>query len=567
MAAKLRRLALLCILGASLTAACGPRPEGSSAPGAPASGASARFLAMAFRYELTSMSPKTAQAANGQMNPLFNAGLAILDGGASPQPQLVEALPQLHSDSWIVAPDGRMQTTYRLRPGLTWHDGHPLTADDFVFAMQVYGEPGLAFFPTPQDRMEQVLAADPNTVVIHWRSVYPDAAALALDFVPLPRHLMEQSYAAFTQDGDAQAFLNLPYWTAAFVGAGPYRLGRWEPGVQLEATAFAGYALGAPRIGRLIIHIIGDENTALANVMTEQVHFAMQNTLRFEHGSVLKREWAATQRGIVHFHSSSTIVNVVQFRPEYQKEPALLDVRVRRALAHGIDKQALQDGLYEGEGEIAETILSADDRYYPEVKSGVARYPFDPRRSEQLMAEAGFSKDREGGFISASGEPFRPDFQVLAGSTFERGQAILTDNWRRAGFAVQPNVLSAVQVRDNQARATFPTIGMVLSGGYAAVTGPAAFTTAQTGTTANRWSGANRGGWSHAEYDRVYDAFTTTLDANERTAQIVQIYRLLSEELPGFPMYFDVKILAHAPGLKGPETGSPLWNIHQWDYR
>jgi hypothetical protein len=65
----------------------------------------------------------------------------------------------------------------------------------------------------------------------------------------------------------------------------------------------------------------------------------------------------------------------------------------------------------------------------------------------------------------------------------------------------------------------------------------------------------------------VYEAFTTTLDARERTAQVVQIYRMLSEELPGFPMYFDVKILAHAPGLKGPETGSPLWNIHAWEYR
>jgi peptide/nickel transport system substrate-binding protein len=450
---------------------------------------------------------------------------------------------------------------------VTWHDGHALTADDFVFAMQVYSEPGLAFFPSPQDRMDQVRAADASTVVIDWSSPYPDAAALALDFVPLPRHLLEQPYAAFAQDGDAQAFLNHPYWTTAFVGAGPYRLGRWEPGVQLEATAFPGYALGAPKIGRLIVHIIGDENTALANVLSEQVHFAMQNTLRFEHGSVLKREWAATQRGVVHFHSSSTIINVVQFRPEYQREPALLDVRVRRALAHAVDKQALQDGLYEGEGEIAETILSADDRYYAEVKRGVARYPFDPRRAEQLMAEAGFSKDREGGFVSAAGEPFRPDFQVLAGSTFERGQAIITDNWRRTGFMVQPNVLSAVQVRDNQARATFPAIGMALSGGHTAVTGPAAYTTAQTGTQANRWSGANRGGWSNPEYDRLYEAFTTTLDARERAAQVVQIFRMLSEERPGFPMYFDVKILAHSPALKGPAPGSPLWNIQEWEYR
>jgi peptide/nickel transport system substrate-binding protein len=108
---------------------------------------------------------------------------------------------------------------------------------------------------------------------------------------------------------------------------------------------------------------------------------------------------------------------------------------------------------------------------------------------------------------------------------------------------------------------------MVLSGGYATVTGPPAFSSGQIGTLANRWSGANRGGWSNPEYDRLYDAFTTTLDPAERTRQLVAIYRTLSEELPGFPMYFDVKVLASAAGLRGPEPGSPLWNIHEWEYR
>ena len=100
---------------------------------------------LAFRYELTSLSPKTAQAAGGQMNRLFNAGLTIADNAAVSQPQLAESVPQLNTASWQVLPNGEMLTDYRLRAGLSWHDGKPLTASDFVFARQVYAEPQLAF--------------------------------------------------------------------------------------------------------------------------------------------------------------------------------------------------------------------------------------------------------------------------------------------------------------------------------------------------------------------------------------------------------------------------------------
>src|SRR5438067_707306 len=72
--------------------------------------------------------------STGGRRRLFNAGLTLLDGDARPLPYLAESLPQLNSDSWRVFPDGRMETAYRLRPNLVWHDGAPLTADDFVFS-------------------------------------------------------------------------------------------------------------------------------------------------------------------------------------------------------------------------------------------------------------------------------------------------------------------------------------------------------------------------------------------------------------------------------------------------
>ena len=80
---------------------------------------------------------------------MFNADLALLDELGNPHPYLAEALPQLNSASWRVLPNGTMETTYRLRPNLVWHDGAPFTADDFIFAWQVYATPELGSASSP----------------------------------------------------------------------------------------------------------------------------------------------------------------------------------------------------------------------------------------------------------------------------------------------------------------------------------------------------------------------------------------------------------------------------------
>jgi peptide/nickel transport system substrate-binding protein len=200
---------------------------------------------------------------------IFNASLALIDGQGAPRPYLAAALPTLNSESWSVAPDGRMETTHNLRPGLTWQDGQPLTAEDFVFAYRVYTAPGLGtFIATPQDRIDEVLAPDATTIRIRWHSPYADAGVLKEgDLDPLPRHLLEAAFAAYESDPTTrEQFLSLPFWTSEYVGAGPFRLERWEPGNRLEATAFAGHALGRPKIDRLIMRLIADENTVLTCV-------------------------------------------------------------------------------------------------------------------------------------------------------------------------------------------------------------------------------------------------------------------------------------------------------------
>src|SRR5262249_12294696 len=130
-----------------LVSACtqpGPAPSGGGSANAQAEPRAARTLRIAMRAEPQSLSSRPLAQIGGKVKVagrLFIAGLDINDDHGDAHPYLAEALPELNKESWQVFPDGTMETHYLLKPGLVWHDGSPLTADDFVFAWQVYTTP------------------------------------------------------------------------------------------------------------------------------------------------------------------------------------------------------------------------------------------------------------------------------------------------------------------------------------------------------------------------------------------------------------------------------------------
>ena len=104
---------------------------------------------------------------------LFNATLTLVDSVGNPLPYLASALPQLNGASWKVSPDGRMETTYPLKPNLVWHDGAPLTADDFAFTWKVYAVPELGQASSiPFNNIEEVVAPDDHFASFRGQTVH-----------------------------------------------------------------------------------------------------------------------------------------------------------------------------------------------------------------------------------------------------------------------------------------------------------------------------------------------------------------------------------------------------------
>jgi peptide/nickel transport system substrate-binding protein len=505
---------------------------------------------------------------------LFNAGLALRDGEGNFRPYLAETLPQLNTDTWTVTPDGRMETTYRLRPNVVWHDGAPLTAEDFVFAYQVYSSSDIGQGSSPPiGMMEGVTAPDGRTVVIRWRTAFVDAGNLEagnagptnpVGFPPLPRHLLETQF----QQLNADAFISLPFWSTEYVGLGPYKLDRWEAGSFFEGVAFDQHVLGRPKVERIKMMFFPDFNTSVANMLSGEAHITVDDSIRFQQALVLRREWEPRQAGHVLVYPALWRQSYFQQRPEYANPAALMDARVRRALSYAVDKRELSDALFEGEGILTETPIPPTSPAFGEVDRVATKYPFDLRRTEQIMTEVGYTRGSDGIWTHPSSGRFAFEITALQSPQNENEMHIMASSWRQAGFDVAEKVWAANLSADAQLRDTHPSISNT-----SATPGEIVFaehTSSALPTAQNRWAGSNRGGWTNGEFDRLAQRFNATLARAERTPLLVQMAKIFTDDAAVISLYFNPTTTAFVSSLKGPKPAVPegtmSWDIYDWEW-
>jgi peptide/nickel transport system substrate-binding protein len=381
----------------------------------------------------------------------------------------------------------------------------------------------------------------------------------------LPRHILEQPFQQLPTD----AFAALPYWNTEYVGLGPFKVDRWEQGAFIEASAFDGHALGRPRIDRIRLTFVNDANAALASVLSGATQLLADDAIYFQQAVVLRREWNANKGGSIVVTPGLWRYLQIQLHPERLTARPLLDQRVRKALAYGLNKEAINEGIYEGEGINSDTVIPPTVDYYQQVDRAVVKYPFDPRRSEQLMADAGFSKGSDGYFASPSEGRFSPELKIIQNAQNEAEQSIMAATWRQVGFDIQQAVLPAAQAQDGQTRATFQA--MFTTGGPLGESALQNLGSLGIPRPENRWNGTNRSSWTNAEYDRLVEAYNTTLQRTDRIQQIARMVAIFSDELPALAINFNPGITAHTAALTGPQPSapesSPTWDVHLWELR
>ncbi len=272
------------------------------------------------------------------------------------------AVTPLLAQSWTVSPDGRAWT-FALKRGVTFSDGAPFDAAAVKFSFDRARAPGStnkakkAVF----DNVTSVVAEDPSTVVLVLAN--PDAS--------LPFRLGENTAVILHPNTAAQA-------ATRPVGTGPYTLESWNKGASLTLAKWPGQRNAAKAaMARATFRFINDPAAQVAALLAGDVDAiprfaALPSLAQFRADPRFAVEVGATAgKGIVAIN--------------HRRAP-LSDVRVRRAIAHAIDRQAFIDGAQEGLGRPIGSHFAPTDAGYVDL-TGV--YPHDVARANALLREAG----------------------------------------------------------------------------------------------------------------------------------------------------------------------------------
>jgi peptide/nickel transport system substrate-binding protein len=564
-----RRLAALALLIVTACAPAGPA-RAPDADGARQSGAadSARqaaapkSLTIAMGRDPEGFGPHHSIDAN--ITPLYVASLTrykIWDGTA--EPWLAAEAPSVARGTWKLLPDGRMETTWRLRRDVKWHDRTPFTTGDLLFGWEVVRDRRFAGLGSAvTEMMESVSAPDDYTLVVTWNQIYVYANMLNRNqMVSLPRHLLEADYRR-----DPPAMATHPYFTTEFVGQGPYQVAAFEPGQGVRFEAFPDYFLGRPKIDTIHYRFLGDQNTALAQIMANEVDVTIRSTIGIPASMTAKERWEAAGHGnVYHTPMGWTWVNLSVLNPWFE------DVRVRRGMLHAIDRHEIVNSVFYGLTVPPDTLIRPSHPLFPEVDRAVVKHPYDPNRARQLLTDAGWRPGGDGVLVNGRGERLSIEAQAVAGDRErEAVQEIVLNYWRAVGMESRVNNLPRRVLFDNDHRGRW----------YGARWGDGSLEPTDrlntdwhsryTPTETNNWQGDNLARWAGG--DSLLDLWGAELDLAKRNQLAIQVALKWAEDLPHLPLYFDVEITTIRRGITGaaPRQGSGglngmTWNAHEWD--
>jgi len=548
-------------------AACAPAPPTASQarPPAEARPAATKRIVAGIRGTTPVLYRKLQVGASYSgltyLEPMVNAGMVTIDTEGALHPQLAEAVPTIENGEWKLFPDGRMQTTWKIRSGAQWHDGKPLTTDDLLFTARVEAEKTLGWNYNPAyDAVEKVEALDSSTVSVTWAQPFVEADLLFSHGppgantrgLPLPSHILERSFVE-----DHALFLQLPYWGPELIATGPFKVRELVADERALLVANDQYVFGRPKIDEVEVRFIPDSNTLIANILAGEIDLTLdERAVSFEEGRNLREQW---QTGRVELGAGGVPSLTAQF---LNTQPAIVsDARFRRALFRAIDRQEMVDTIQGGLAAIAHSQIGPDMREWPFVEQSIVRYDFDPRRATQEIEALGFTKGSDGMFRDAGGDRLNIEIRATVTVINQKSMLSVADYWQRIGVATDSVTIPIQRQAELEYMVTFPA--------FILLRGPRDVTTFQNQHSSRaalperNFNGINRGRYMNAEYDALQDRYFMTIPFADRMQVLGQILHQETDQLPVMRLFTDPEPTPVSNRLKNVPAGFP-WNAAEW---
>ncbi|MEJ5359649.1 MAG: ABC transporter substrate-binding protein [Desulfobacterales bacterium] len=338
---------------------------------------------------------------------------------------------------------------FRLRPGLTFHDGRPLTAEDVRFTWQAVMDPrNLSPRASDFEPVKEVRLPDPLTAVVVYKRLHaPALASWTLGI--LPRHLLDETALraeAIASGKDPAAFgIRQSRFNRRPVGCGPFAFREWKSDRHIRLERFAGYFEGPPEYRRFSFRVIPD-------LLTQEMEFYAGTIDAYAVQPHQVARLAGDPR-FQHFSGTSFAYTYIGYN---LRRPPFDDPRVRRALGLAVPVDRIIEAVLYGQAERTSGPFPRQTPFYnPEVEP----LPHDPEAARRLLEEAGWRPGPEG-LLEKDGRRLR--FTLITNSGNDVRKSILTivqDAWKRLGVEVRTDLVEwAVFIRERIHRLDFDAV-------------------------------------------------------------------------------------------------------------
>jgi peptide/nickel transport system substrate-binding protein len=498
---------------------------------APAQAQDRNTLVVGFAQEPDNMNGFYSSMAFAQWaNDLVQASL--YDFSDELQPVLVLAAEVPTRENGGISEDFK-EYTVKLKPGLKWSDGKPLTAEDLVFTYQMIKDPANNMLQgsSIREALEEAEVLDETTFRLRFNVPKPFPEDLigspGLSTI-LPAHIFRPIYEA---EGTIE---NAAENQDPTVFSGPYVLREWRRGESMLFEANPNYVFGEPKIKRILIRFFPDTDSQYAALAAGQLDFVPN----VSEGDIPRVAASNPDLKIVTVfggYIESLWLNLRTDEHPRAGHPALKDVRVRRALRLAIDRETITRELLAGATKPTDSIYAGSP--FENKELGVT--PYDPEAAAKLLDEAGWTLGPDG-IRQKDGVKLEMRYSTTTAGWRNNIQAVIQQQLAKVGVSVILEKYPASEFFGAFANRGINAIGEYDIAQYAnntALTNPAnvtvdeALNCKQIPNESNP-GGQNFTGFCSPEMDEASLITKTSLDPEERLAAAYKIQEIMRDQVP-----------------------------------
>ncbi len=495
---------------------------------------------------------------------LFYEPLAGWDNDGNLRPALAAEIPG--REDGTLAADGK-SVIWKLKQGVTWHDGKPFTADDVVFTWEYAGNPATATVTHGTYRDIVVEKIDAYTVAVKFPEPTPfwATAFVGTNDLILPRHL----FADYVGGKSREAPANLKP-----VGTGPYKCTEFKPGDMVAGVINTAYHQeNRPHFDSIEIKGGGDAVSAARTVLqTGEYDFAWN--LQVEDEILLRLEKGGKGRivitnggGIEHIrlNSADPWTEVDGERASLKtRHPLLSDPAVRQALGLLVDKASIEKFIYGRTGRATANYVDNPERF----RSKNTSFEFNIDKAAALLEKAGWVKGPDG-IRGKDGKKLKFVFQTSINQPRQKTQAIVKQACQKAGIdmelkTVPASVYFSSDVANPDTGSKF-YCDLEMHTSYSGADPEVfmrGFLSWEATTKENKWQGRNSARWQSKEYDDTFKAAQVELDPVKRAALLIKCNDLVVNDQVVIPVVSRPDVAAVKSRLVAELSG---WDSNTWD--